>query len=112
MWTPTVLVLDADGVERQRLEGYLTKDEFRAWLEMGRARVAFMHKQWAEAERRYGEVAERYPDSQAAPEAVYWKGVSHYKATNDHTALGAVADELRQKYQESVWAEKASVWAH
>ena len=112
VWTPTVLVLDSDGVERQRLEGYLTKDEFRAWLEMGSARVAFMHKQWAEAERRYTEVAERYPDSQAAPEAVYWKGVSHYKATHDNTALGAVADELKQKYQDSVWAEKASVWGH
>ena len=112
VWTPTVLVLDSDGVERQRLEGYLTKEEFRAWLETGLARVAFMHKQWAEAERRYSEVAERYPDSQAAPEAVYWKGVSRYKATNDHTVLGAVAAELKQKYQDSVWAEKASVWAH
>jgi TolA-binding protein len=112
VWTPTVLVLDADGAERQRLEGYLTKEEFRAWLELGLARVAFMHKQWAEAERRYAQVAERYPDSKAAPEAVYWKGVSHYKATNDHTALGEVADEFKRKYQDSVWAEKASVWAH
>ena len=112
VWTPTVLVLDSDGVERQRLEGYLTKEEFRAWLEMGPARVAFMHKQWAEAERRYGEIVERYPDSEAAPEAVYWRGVSRYKRTNDHTALGEVAEEFKQKHQESVWAEKASVWAH
>jgi TolA-binding protein len=107
-----VLVLDSEGVERQRLEGYLTKDEFSAWLELGLARVAFMNKKWADAERRYTQVAERYPDSKAAPEAVYWKGVSHYKATNDHTVLGAVAEQFKQKYQDSVWAEKASVWAH
>ena len=112
VWTPTVLVLDADGTERLRVEGYLPKDEFRAQLEMGLARVAFMHKRWADAEQRYARVFERYPDSKAAPEAVYWRGVSRYKATNDHTALGEVAEQFRHKYQDSVWALKASVWGH
>ena len=112
VWTPTILILDSDAVERLRIEGYLSRDEFRAELEMGLARVAFVHKRWAEAEQRYAEVVERYPESKVAPEAVYWKGVSHYKATNDHTVLGEVADEFKQKYQDSVWAEKASVWAH
>ncbi len=58
VWTPTVLVMDPDGKERSRLEGYLSTDEFRAFLEMGLARVAFMKKDWAEAERRYGRVSE------------------------------------------------------
>ncbi|HEV2915330.1 MAG TPA: thioredoxin fold domain-containing protein [Pyrinomonadaceae bacterium] len=112
VWTPTVLVLDSEGVERQRLEGYLPKEEFRAQLELGLARVAFMHKKWAEAERRYAQIVERYPDSKVAPEAVYWRGVSHYKATNDHTVLGEVAEQFKRKYQDSVWAQKASVWSH
>jgi hypothetical protein len=112
VWTPTVLILDPGGVERVRVEGYLPRDEFRAHLEMGLARVAFMQKRWADAERRYAEVVARYPDSKVAPEAVYWRGVSHYKATNDHTALGEVAEQFKQKYQDSVWAQKASVWAH
>ncbi|HEV3469696.1 MAG TPA: tetratricopeptide repeat protein [Pyrinomonadaceae bacterium] len=112
VWTPTVLVLDSGGVERVRIEGYLPKDEFRAHLELGLARVAFMNKQWAEAEQRYARIVERYPDSKVAPEAVYWRGVSHYKATDDHTALGEVAEQFKQKYQDSVWAQKASVWSH
>ena len=112
VWTPTVLILDSDGAERLRVEGYLPRDEFRAHLEMGLARVAFMRKRWDEAERRYAQVVGRYPDSKVAPEAVYWRGVSHYKATNDHTALGEVAEQFKQKYQDSVWAQKASVWAH
>lgn len=112
LWTPTVLVLDADGVERLRIEGYLPREEFRAQLEMGLARVAFMHKQWAEAERRYAGVVERHPDAKAAPEAIYWRGVSRYKATNDHTVLGEVPVQLKEKYADSVWAQKASVWAH
>ena len=104
--------MDSNGVERERIEGYLSKPEFRAGLEMGLARIAFMHKQWAEAERRYGEIAGRYPNTTAAPEAVYWRGVSHYKATNDHTVLGEVAEQLKEKYPDSVWALKASVWSH
>jgi len=79
---------------------------------MGLARIAFMRKQWAEAEKRYAQVVERFPDSASAPEAVYWRGVSHYKATNDHTVLGQVADELKEKYGESVWAVKALPWSH
>jgi len=44
LWTPTILVMDANGVERYRIEGYLPKNWFRARLEMGLGRVAFMHK--------------------------------------------------------------------
>ena len=107
-----MLVLDSGGEERWRIEGYLTKTEFRAQLEMGLARTAFMQKRWAEAEQKYAQVLERYPDTDAAPEAVYWRGVSQYKRTNDHTVLGTVAEHLNQAYPDSVWAEKASVWSH
>ena len=110
LWTPTVLILDPGGKERVRLEGYLPKVEFRAQLELGLARVAFMSKQWAEAERRYSAVAQNYPETAAAPEAVYWSCVSRYKGTHDHTALGEAATRLAQAYPASIWAKKASVW--
>ncbi|HZT42351.1 MAG TPA: tetratricopeptide repeat protein [Chthonomonadaceae bacterium] len=112
LWTPTVLIMDPQGVERDRIEGYLPREEFRARLEMGLARAAFTAKHWEEAEKRYAQVAERYPDTPVTAEAIYWRGVSHYKGTNDHTALGEVAQQLSQKYPNSEWAKKASVWAH
>jgi outer membrane protein assembly factor BamD (BamD/ComL family) len=111
VWTPSVLILDSKGVERHRLEGYLPTDEFRAQLEIGLARVAFMNKNWADAERRYAAVVERYANSKSAPEALYWKGVSHYKATNDHTVLGTLRGEFQQKYGDSIWALKTAAWA-
>jgi TolA-binding protein len=104
--------MESSGKERWRIEGYLPKNEFRSQLEMGLARISFMNKQWADAEQRYAQVMERYSETAAAPEAVYWNGVSRYKKTNDHTALGGVAEELGAKYSESVWAKKASVWSH
>ncbi len=77
---------------------------------LGLARVAFMQKKWKEAEQIYGEILNKYPNSTAAPEAVYWKAVSHYKGTNDHAVLGEVPKTLQQKYPESVWAKKAIPW--
>jgi TolA-binding protein len=111
-WTPSVLILDSNGKERFRIEGYLPKDEFRAQLELALARVAFMSKDWADAERRYTEVLERYPDSTAAPEALYWKGVSHYKGTNDHTVLGELPGQFEEQYPDSSWALKTAAWIH
>ena len=112
LWTPTILVMDASGIERSRIEGYLPKDWFRARLELGLARVAFMHKEWENAKRIYADVAEDYADTAVAPEAIYWRAVCQYKATNDHKVLGEAPNELGAKYPDSEWALKALPWAH
>jgi TolA-binding protein len=97
VWTPTVLLLDSAGKERVRLEGY---------------RIAFVHKEYADAERWYGDLVARFDNTHFAAEAMYWRAVAHYKATNDHTVLGKVAEELRSTYASSVWASKAIPWLH
>jgi len=109
LWTPTVLIMDTNAVERVRNEGYLPKTEFRAWLEMTLARLACFKKDWDDAERRYGGVIARYPQASFAPEAIYWRGVMRYKK-NDHAALGEADAALKRDYPESLWAKKASVW--
>jgi hypothetical protein len=109
-WTPTTLILDPSGVERHRIEGFLPAEDFLAQLALGLAKSAFARQQFAEAERRFREVVERFPKSEAAAEALYWAGVSRYKATNDAAALAQTADAFNQRYQESSWAKKASVW--
>ena len=110
-WTPTILVIDPEGKERHRVEGFLPADDLLAQLTLGLGHSAFARQDWKEAERRFREVVDRYPDSEAAPEAQYWAGVSRYKATNDPSALGETARAFTQRYQDSSWAKKASVWA-
>ncbi len=110
VWTPTVLALDSKGVERFRIEGYLPIDEFSAQLEMALARIAFDQKKWADAERLYAGVIQDYPMTASAPEARYWRAVSYYKRTNDHTALGDVAQELKELSPESIWTKKTIPW--
>ncbi len=102
--------MDPGGKERVRNEGYLPKTEFQAWLAMGLARLAFMAKIWVEAEEKFDSVIRQYPESAVAAYSVYWRGVSRYKRTHDHAELSAVAGEFHQRYQESIWAKKASVW--
>jgi hypothetical protein len=110
VWTPTVLLLDNDGKERVRLEGYLPNNDFIAALMNGLGRIAFVHKNYAAAEQQYGDVIAHYARSHSAAEAMYWRAVSHYKATNDHTVLSKSAEDLRKTYPSSVWASKAVPW--
>ena len=105
-----MLMLDHDGKERWRLEGYLPKEEFRVNLEMGLARLAVMRKDWADAEKRYTAVLQNYPDSHYVPEAIYWQGVSRYSGTHDHMALGGVAQTFTDKYQNTLTALKSRPW--
>ena len=104
--------MDPEGAERYRIEGYLPTNWFRARLEMGLARVEFMHKKFADAEKMYAAIVERHGDTGVAPEAIYWRGVCHYKATNDHTVLGAVAKELAEKYPGDEWTLNSVPWLH
>jgi TolA-binding protein len=110
-WTPTVLILDADGNERHRIEGFLPADDFLAQLELGAAHAAFARHDFADAERRLRAIVERYPESEVAPEALYWAGVARYKASGDAAALKDTAHAFGQRYSRSTWAKKASVWA-
>ncbi len=109
-WTPTQIVLDPDGVERFRIEGYLPADDLLAQLGMGLGRVAFALGRYPEAEPLFREVWTKHPKSLSAPEARYWEGVSAYKATQNPAKLSETAVALRKMSPQSEWARKSSVW--
>jgi len=109
-WTPTILLINPAGEERYRIEGFLPTEDFLAQLSLGLAHEAFAKSNFAEAERRFADIVERYPDTEAAAEALYWAGVARYKATDDPSALGETARQFKKRYQKSSWAKKASVW--
>jgi hypothetical protein len=110
-WTPTLLIIDPEGTERHRVEGFLPVEDILAQLTLGLAHSAFARQRWDEAERRFREVVDRFPNTEAAPEALYWAGVSRYKGKGDAGALGETARQFARRYQQSSWAKKASVWS-
>ena len=103
--------MSPEGVECHRIEGFLSVDALLAQLELGIGKVWFKQEKYAEAEKRFRAVAQKYPSTEAAPEAVYWAGVSAYKASNDASKLSETQQILQGKYPLSEWARKAVVWA-
>jgi len=71
-----------------------------------------MHKKFADAQKLYADVVNRFGDLPVTAEALYWRAVSQYKATNDHAALGEVAKELSEKHAGDEWTLKSDPWAH
>ena len=105
-----MIILDSDGHERYRFVGYLPADEFQAQLLMGLAKSAFAHKQWKDAERWFSRIVAEFPETEPAPESLYWIGVCRYKATSDHHVLGETARQFTQRYQKTSWAMRSAVW--
>ena len=87
-------------------------DDFVSQLHLGLAKAAFSRGEFAEAERAFQAVASGHSKSDAAPQAIYWAAVSSYKASGKPDALGKAAAELKQKYPQSDWTTKGSVWLH
>jgi tetratricopeptide (TPR) repeat protein len=109
-WTPTQLLLEPDGTERHRIEGFLPTEDFLARLTLGLGKAAFARQDWQAAEQHFHEVVQKYPNTSAAPEALYWAGVARYKRTGDAEALAETAREFTERYTDSEWAKRTSIW--
>lgn len=110
-WTPTIEILDANGKEQHRIEGFLPADDFLAQLQLGLGHAAFKGGKFDDAETWFKTVVEKLPEADAAAEAQYWAGVSRYQRSHDGAELKATADAFKKRYSDSTWAKKASVWA-
>lgn len=103
------MIVEPDGKERHRFEGYLPPDDFLAQLRLGLAHAARARNDWSGAEKRYRELANDKAAGEIGPEALYWAGVSKYKS-GDQAALGETARLFKERFPDSNWAKKASVW--
>jgi len=109
-WTPAILVVGPDGREQYRVEGYLPEEPFLARLRLGLGYYAANRKDWKTAEREFESVVSEFPNTEAAPEAMYWAGVSRYSASHDGAELKKLAEQFRTRYTNTSWAKRASVW--
>lgn len=106
-WTPTILVLDADGKEHYRTVGYIPPEEFAPLFMVGKARWHLDADRNAEARATLEEMLSRCPHPRAEAEAIYFLGVARFKASHDPRHLRAAYDALRAKHPESDWFRRA-----
>lgn len=109
-WTPTVLVLDPDGTEGRRVEGFLPREELLAQIRLGLGFLAVARRDWAAARDEFERVVELFPDTDAGPEALYWAGVAKYSASHDATELKNVGRQFKERYTKTAWAKRAAIW--
>jgi thioredoxin-related protein len=110
-WTPSILVLDSDGKERYRFEGYLPAADFLAQLDFGRGRVAFARKQWDDATREFESAEARDPKTEFAAQASYWAAVAQYQKTHDPTSLKEWGKKARAEFPNTTWAKRAVAYS-
>jgi hypothetical protein len=110
VWTPTLSFCEADGTERHRFVGFYPLDEFQAQLALGVAKAAFGRRQFEVALHAFERLAADSPNTDAAPEAVYWATASAFKVTGDGEYLQKGAEELSRRFPHSIWSKKAIVW--
>jgi hypothetical protein len=109
-WTPTFIICDRNRKEHHRVTGFLEPARFLGEMHLALANLAFHGEQYGEAAQAYRQVVERYPETSAAPAAVYYGGVCRYKDSGDPACLKEAFVELEEKYPGSDWAKKAEVW--
>jgi hypothetical protein len=107
-WTPTIIVLDADGSEVHRVVGFLPPEEFIPTFMVAKGKWYFNADQHPEAQGMFDEALENYPNSDAAAEAIFFKGVSRYKATHNPKPLREAFDILTAKFPGSEWTKRAA----
>ena len=106
-WTPTLLILDAKGVEHYRTLGFYPPEELIPSLLLGIGKARFNEPDRLAACDCFEKILTGYPASSLAPEAVYLNGVSRYIETHDVANLTGLYDRLASEYPESSWFTRA-----
>ncbi len=108
IWTPTFLVLDYQGHVVQQTIGFLEPDMFKAHMHLGIAKVHFAVGEFDAAHVHLKRLIDRYPESKAIPEAIYFSGVTLYKQKNDPTHLKKAYGKLLNHYPDDSWTKRAT----
>ncbi len=106
VWTPDLRVLDADGTELYRWNGYLPPYEFAPQLIAAVAHARLRRKEFDQAQALYEEVLRRFPTALVAAEAHYYVGVSAYRTTHNASDLLKAWHELEKSHPQSEWTVK------
>ncbi|MEN8257632.1 MAG: tetratricopeptide repeat protein [Thermodesulfobacteriota bacterium] len=106
-WTPSLLILDQEGHEHHRTVGFMSPEELIPSLLLGIGNSFFNGNDFNKALSCYEKIMADYSGSDSAPEAIFQKGVSLYKSTNDPKPLKEAYEYLQDKYPASQWTRRA-----
>jgi tetratricopeptide (TPR) repeat protein len=106
-WTPTLITLDSGGKEHHRTIGFLSPEGLIPSLLLGMGKSYLETDRFDEALAEFEKLLAEYPKSDSVPEAIYWRGVSRYKATDDPRPLKEAYEQLKAEHTSSEWTKRA-----
>ncbi|RUM36482.1 MAG: hypothetical protein DSY50_02410 [Desulfobulbus sp.] len=106
-WTPALLILDENGIEQHRIVGFLDEIQLIPALLLGIGNLDYYKGNFSRALDCYGRIIAEFPGSDAAPEAIFQRGVSLYKSTHNPTPLREAYELLDSEYKHSLWRNRA-----
>lgn len=109
VWTPDLRILDADGFEYYRWNGFLPPFEFLPQMLAAEAHARLRQKKVRAAAELYNEIVERFPTSRVAAEAAYFAAVANYRASEDSKELMKGWEKLRLRFPNSDWRLKQTM---
>jgi len=107
-WTPTILILDAQGEEHYRFTGFLPPLEFSAAIILEGAKAELDLQNYDLAIKCFNEVIEKYRGTPAVPEAVFYLHVAKYLSTHDPKNLRVGFDRLTKEFPGAEWTIQAA----
>ncbi|OGL38088.1 MAG: hypothetical protein A2042_07025 [Candidatus Schekmanbacteria bacterium GWA2_38_11] len=111
-WTPSFMIVDDEGKELDRWEGFLPAEEFIPQLLLAEGLSYFRKQKYGKAISCLNEAVSKYPESGFTPQATYYLGICQYKESEDISSLRETYEKLHNRFPESYWTKKASPWVH
>jgi len=108
IWTPDIRIMDDSGAELYRWDGFLPPPEFIARALCGFAQAHLRRREFEAAEKLYADVLTRFSTTYAAPEALYYLGVTGYRKDPLSNDLLDQWENLRSRYPMSEYRVKQS----
>ena len=106
-WTPSLHVLDFEGVEHYRTLGFYPPADLIPSLLLGMGKSFFNRADRQSARSCFGRIINEHPKNSLAPEAVYLNGVASFIENHDVSHLIALYDRLASEYPDSPWLTRA-----
>ena len=106
-WTPSLLVLDSDGIEHYRTLGFYPPEDLIPSLLLGMGKAFFNQANRPVAVGCFKRIIAEYPKNSLAPEAIYMNGVSTFIQGHEVSHLVAIYDRLAAEYPDSPWLTRA-----
>ena len=106
-WTPTLIILDTNGKEHSRTVGFVAPEEFIPTILLGIAKTYYELRLFDQAIGGLEKIINTYPQSFAAPEAIYYRAVCGVKTVHDIGGLKRAYERLAKEYPQSEWVKRA-----